>query len=101
MSGAVAVPALPVAFAGQASWLKRFARDEAIRLFDDHGWRHGWIPAAQIAQAMWPDLAPSTRGNYLRALLAYLVAEGKATGEPQVLVRHGKLAFSIGEAVSS
>lgn len=90
------IAALPrLYFSGQARWLEEHAMGEACRLFDDHGWRDGWIAKGDIAAAMWPNLSASAQHNYLGALLEYLVADGAKYGDPQVLTRHGFQRFDV------
>jgi hypothetical protein len=88
------------AFSGQGEWLATHGLAEITRLFDEHGWREGWQSKSEIAQAMYPKLSPSAARNYLAAMLAYLVAEGRTTGAPQVQLEHGKLCFDVVSATA-
>jgi hypothetical protein len=84
-------------FSGQKVWLERHAKAEADRFFDEHGWRKDWVSTSFLAEKMWPHLGHMARNNYMRALLAYLVDEGRQTGNPQVLVRHGQVSFEVAQ----
>lgn len=85
----------PLSFPGQDRWLRENGTAQAIRLFDEFGWRPDWVRLTEIAEFLFPRLAWSTRRNYTRALVAMLVAEGRETRQPQLLYRHGKVSFEV------
>ena len=84
-----------VHFSGQSAWLARKGENAICCLFDEHGWREGWISKSALAHALYPALSATAAANYLAAMLDYLVVEGRLTREPQVLVRHGQVSFDV------
>lgn len=86
---------LPLSFPGQDRWLRENGTEQAIRLFDEFGWRADWVRLTEIGAFLFPDLAASTQHNYTLALINMLVAEGRATRSPQLLYRHGKVSFEV------
>jgi len=86
-------------FSGQVAWLNRNAPAEACRMFDEHGWRRGWVSIDELARSMYPHHSATAAANYVRSLISYLVAEGEQTGFPQLLKgvgsKRGQVSFEV------
>lgn len=93
MNAAIIAAIAPKLAGGGPSFLLRHGDMYVAELFDKHGWKAGWIRKTALAAEMFPKLSQSAGRNYLTALVDYLVAEGKETGEPQIGVRHGEVSF--------
>lgn len=78
----------------QTHWLAANIEEVSCAMFDEFGWREGWVRKGEIAKALFPHIATTTARNYLNAILQYIVLEGTKTGEPQIWSRCGKVRFT-------